>query len=431
MANYYFRLRDTSATNPTPIILFAQINGNRIKCKTNESILPSEWDATQKKPKRKKENKVLTDRLVFLESVANDTYLYFRDTLKVAEPLSSDFQSKFYELSGIDTTGSKTLNTEQPNLFQFIDSFVQTATNRVNLKTGKPLSRITIRNFIQLKNQLQRFSKQVCRVDFDRVDRDFYDKFIDFLFKQGYSTNTVGRYIKDLKTILNDATERGINTNYSYKSKKFAVLQVATDSIYLTESEINELHELDLSKYPKLDRVRDLFLVGCFTGLRFSDFTNIKPENIKGDFIEITTQKTNDSVVIPIHPKLRQIMAKYYKLYINSLPPAISNQKMNRYLKEVCGMVKSLNELVTDKKYNGKISLQTEMAKYLKVSTHTARRSFATNQYNKGFPASLLMKITGHRTETAFYKYIRVTPKESAQRLSELWKKEYSHLKVV
>lgn len=93
-------------------------------------------------------------------------------------------------------------------------------------------------------------------------------------------------------------------------------------------------HELERAKNPfsfphflHLDRVRDLFLVGCWTGLRFSDFSRIAPENIKGDFIEIETQKTAEPVVIPIHTTVKQIMKKYKGKYPNSLPPAISNEK--------------------------------------------------------------------------------------------------------
>jgi integrase len=332
-------------------------------------------------------------------------------------------------MSGIET--NKPDQHKDETLIEFIDTYITTAKNRINTKTKKPISKIHLQNLRQLKVKLLAFSKQVRKVDFNTIDLDFYDKFTAYLFKQGYGINTVGKYIRQLKTILNDATDRGINTNYAYKSKKFVAANIPADTIYLNESELDELFYLDLSEDKKLERVRDLFLVGCYTGLRFSDFTNIKPENIRGDFFELTTQKTNTDVVVPIHPRLREIMARYEGKTINSLPPSISNQKMNEYLKEICAMVDILNDSINTKTNKGNFIVNTDSPKYMKVSTHTARRSFATNQYNKGIPASILMKITNHATESAFYRYIKVTPKENAQRLREVWAVEYPHLKVV
>ena len=94
---------------------------------------------------------------------------------------------------------------------------------------------------------------------------------------------------------------------------------------------------MDLSGNPSLDRVRDLFLVGCYTGLRFSDFSRLTPKNIADGFIEIEQSKTGDSVVIPVHSVIKKIIKKY-----NGLPPTISNQKFNTYLKDICETVPSL-----------------------------------------------------------------------------------------
>lgn len=428
--NYYYRLRDTNATKPTPIILFAQINGNRIKCKTDESILPSDWDHTNKLPQVNKKNKDLLKRLNYLLTVANDTYLYFRDTKKIAEPISTDYQKKFYEIAGIDVPQREPV-PENITLFKFLDSFIDRATTRINVNTNKKLSRITICNFRQLRNQLLTFDKKVRKVDFDKIDSDFYDKFNDFMFAQNYSINTVGKHIRMLKTVLNDATEKGYNTNRAYQSKKFKAHNAKTESIYLNDDEINELHKLDLSKHTALERVRDLFLVGCYTGLRYSDFNNIQPEDIQGNFIEITQQKTNDKVVIPIHPKLFEIIERYKGKTPNSLPPTISNQKMNDHLKTICAKVKILNDSITTDNFKGLYKVSGNAPKYMKITTHTARRSFATNQYDKGIAASILMKITGHKTESSFYRYIKTPSKESAKKLLDLWQKEYSHLKVV
>lgn len=436
MANYYFRLREPNADKPTPIILFAQVNGNRIKCKTNESVLPDQWDHELKMPKAKvKANKTLINRLNFLLSVADGTFLYFRDTKKVAVPNANEFQERFYEVAGIESTDTKKEQPKELTLFEFIDKFISEAKHRQNEYTGEPIAQNTIKVYNQCKRLLQEFHTTRYRLSFNRLKLDFYLDFKEYLNDKKYGPNTVAKHIRTLKTFINDANERGYFDGTDHTKKRFRAKQVETDTIYLNETELKEIHKLDLTKTPPLDRVRDLFLVGCYTGLRFSDFTNIGPENIDGDFIEIRSEKTKIDTVIPIHLVVREIMRKYEGKYINSLPPAISNQKFNEYIKEVCKLCPSLQTPVnTDKSKPTKVKglrLHKDEPKYKHVSSHTARRSFATNQYNKGVSASFLMKITGHRTETSFYKYIRVTPKENAQRLRELWQKEISHLKVV
>jgi integrase len=437
MANYYFRLRDKNATKETPIILFAQFNGNRYKCATEVKIHPQQWDNETGKPKQVKQNAKITLRLNALETAANDTYLYFRDTIKDLNPDTVTFQTKFYEYVGIDKK-EPVNKTEKPryNLFQFIDKFITETKQRQNEHTGAKISENTIKMYNQCKRLLKEFNDTRYKIDFNKLSLDFFLDFKEFLNDKQYATNTIAKHTITLKTFLNDANERGYYENIAHKSKRFRAIQVQSPTIYLTETELDELYKLDLTKKPKLDRARDLFLVGCYTGLRFSDFTNIQPENIQNGFIEITTQKTGETVVIPIHSRVNAIMAKYEGKYINSLPPAISNQKLNEYLKELCELVPSLDipiEASTKKNPNEKpkgLKVVKSKRKFECVSTHTARRSFATNNYNKGISASILMKITGHRTERSFYKYIRVTPKENAQRLRDLWNMEYSLSKV-
>lgn len=71
------------------------------------------------------------------------------------------------------------------------------------------------------------------------------------------------------------------------------------------------------------------------------------------------------------------------------------------------------------------------MNKWEMVSSHTARGSFATNEYLKGTPSLTMMAVTGHKIEKAFLKYIKVTPKEHAERMKLLWKKRESKLIAV
>src|SRR5690606_7026043 len=133
--------------------------------------------------------------------------------------------------------------------------------------------------------------------------------------------------------------DRGINGNLSYKRKEFKALKEDVHNIYLNEDELKKIIALDYNENKKLDRARDLFIIGCYTGLRFSDFSTLTPDNISKDLIKIKTQKTGVDVVIPILPEVKKILEKYN----GKLPKAYCNQKMNEYLKLVAQKAK-LNE---------------------------------------------------------------------------------------
>lgn len=165
------------------------------------------------------------------------------------------------------------------------------------------------------------------------MDRKFYDSYCKYLFEVlNMSTNTVGKQIKTSKVFLHYAVDLGIPVNPAFK--KFKVLKEDTDIIYLNHPELKLLEDLDLSENKRLAYVRDVFLFGCETGLRYSDITQLKKEDIHENLIIILTQKTRDRLRIPLSSLAKTILDRYEGKYLNALP-AISNQKMNLYLKEL------------------------------------------------------------------------------------------------
>jgi integrase len=184
---------------------------------------------------------------------------------------------------------------------------------------------------------------------------------------------------------------------------------------------ISALYRFDLSANKRLEQVRDLFVFGCFTGLRFSDYSNVSPENIvpidRDYFIKLITAKTKELVIVPTNPIIMDIFRKYER-NANRLPKSLSNQKFNEYIKEACREAG-----FTEK---GRLATAPELELWQCISSHTARRSFATNLYLEGFPVIDLMKITGHKTEKAFLKYIRISKLDTAKRLNEHIKKNWS-----
>jgi integrase len=115
------------------------------------------------------------------------------------------------------------------------------------------------------------------KLTFDSINKDFYDKFTLYLIELRLANNTIGKQIKNLKAVLNYFSEKGLNSNLAYK--KFTKPTNDTTIITFEEKELKAIHKLK-SLTPSLQRAKDLLLLECYTGLRYSDIQNLKPENI-------------------------------------------------------------------------------------------------------------------------------------------------------
>lgn len=413
-----YLLRDPKAKKPTPINCVVRFNNCRINAGTGFKVLPQHWNETKQRVKN------------VVDATEKDATNSFLDDMQTAvEDIISELRSARSLTveavrEGIDKYLKPEVQAEEPTqgaLLTFIDKFIETAPERVNIETGKHINPRTIQKYRTTVRVLREFAATYKRpIDFDTMDLDFYADFTAYLTtKEGLAVNSVGKYVQTLKVFLNEATAKGINTKLDYKSSRFKVLKEDADSIYLTEPDLQRLNELDLSKQPRLERVRDLFLVGCYTGLRFSDFTAIRPEHIKEGLIRMEQFKTMGKVVIPCHPVVTALLQKYN----GQLPQAISNQKMNDYLKEVCqlaGLTSREGKGIT----KGGVRVVRSLEKWQLVSTHTARRSFATNMYLLGVPAITIMRITGHKTEKAFMRYIKLDEEQHAKIIALHWQKQ-------
>ncbi len=255
-------------------------------------------------------------------------------------------------------------------------------------------------------------------VKFEDLTIGFFKGFIAYLYKLEFSDNYVNKLLSTVRTVLNEATEDGVNKNMAYKSRKISVGKTDTDNVYLTEDELQKLAALELEARPSLDRVRDLFIIAAYTGLRFSDFSTLKPDNIQEiDGIKtfnVLTQKTTQRVVIPIHHLVEDVLRKYNF----NLPEPISNQKMNDALKVLC-KIAGLIQVVTKRQYNGGKVIEVPYQKFQLVSSHTGRRSFATNAYKAGVPMLSIMRITGHKKPETFLKYIKFDNEENAMLMAK------------
>lgn len=281
-------------------------------------------------------------------------------------------------------------------------------------KAGQKYSHNAIKNYGTTLSAVKRYLKanKLKSLPFVEIDKVFYDKFKKFCYGPGEEKeiSTFAGYIKDIKSAMNEAAEAGFHTTTGHKSSSFIMPSYEADTKALTLDEVDIILKHDFSDKPRLERVRDLFIVGCLTALRFSNYNNLKIENIENGFIRVKQVKTGDHVTIPIMSRLRTLLDKYN----GSFPAPVSNQEFNRTIKQVV-KESGLTYNVSVKSHNGGQAKINEVPIYTLISSHTARRTYATIMFKLNVRTSLIMGATGHRTESSFLTYIKATNEDKAK----------------
>ncbi len=397
--------------DPALIILVFNFKGRRIVLSTGLTVPQKHWnDAKDVQRVRASRDfprhKAFNQRLNLFESEA--IRLWDEYNAQGILPTAKEFKQAL--INSIED-----IHEEAPRLLPFIQQVIE---EREGM--NKPSGSIKVYKNC-LKNLEAYQDKRKKKLNFDMLDSAFVNDFKSFLFAQNFADSYVHKIFTTLKMFVRMAEDRGVYENCNLLKTKLDVQKRGKDNIYLTEAEIETLFKLELTG--KLANVRDLFLIGCFTGLRFSDYSIIKQENIQpiehgGKEVEclvITTQKTKQKVVLPIvNPMLLAILERNNW----EAPRKISNQKLNDYLKEL-GQIAGFTQEIEVNEYKAGGHQKRTCQKWELMTTHTARRSFATNAYKRGLPAGDIMKFTGHTTVASFMKYIKVTTEEAAVILSE------------
>lgn len=400
--------KDTS----TLIVLVLRYNKKRLVWSTREKIKPRFWDQKKNRAKitvNNSQDSHINKTLNTISSKAIDIFREHDGNISISD-FKKELDISFGRIRREETDG------KYIPFMEFLDHYIEERQKRKNAKRG------TWKNLQTAANHIKKFIKEKYpgkTIDYNDIDWKFRFDFEDWLYKKPreHSNNYASKQIDILKHFLIEAHDEGFHTNQIYnKKKKWNIEKEKTTKVVLSFEELEQLNNLDLSKNKRLDRVRDLFLIGAYSGLRFSDFTRIKPENIITEdgfeLLEIYTQKTDTRVTIPLLPELKQLLEKY-----GDQPPKISNQKLNDYIKEIC-KIAGFDQLEPIKKTKGGKRINETKEKHELITSHTARRSFATNFYKMGFPASELMKITGHATERQFLNYINITTRENAKSIA-------------
>lgn len=301
------------------------------------------------------------------------------------------------------------------DMFETLEVYIKEKTDKV--------SKDQIKDYCSLRKHLTAFKEYSSQpVTFRNLNLKFYNEFMDYLSYKavkrdgtvGLLTNSAGKIIRLLKGFVNYQITKGVIPHIDMKC--FKVVEEETDAIYLTEKELKVIYELDLSEDKELSEIRDLFIVGCYTGLRWSDLSELNSENIDrvNGYINIKQRKVHKAVVIPMIDYVPEVLERY-----NYVLPKITSYKFNERLKEL-GKKAMLTQKVEIVRKKGATRVADVYEKWELISSHTCRRSFCTNMYLAGFPAEELMKISGHKTPAAFMRYIKVDGMQAADRLKAM-----------
>lgn len=419
---------------PTPVNMFLSYeysefrNGKRVyiplKYSTGKSIKPFFWlDRPTYRAKQTVEFDSVTfnNKLNQIEEAARKVFEKEIEANRLPEP---------NQLRGLLSTELKRKPVSQMNLNEFIKKFIEgIKSGQIETEKRTKFTYDTIRSFEGLKQQFDKFQTEKRKVyNFQDITLDFYDEFVRFFNDKNYSPNTIGKHLRSLKIVMHRAKDAGLHNNTEVDRKKFKVINAKVQEIYLTESDIQKLIKINLSENKLMDSVRDVFLVGYFTAQRFSDYSRIKKDHIRKldsgrKVIDMIQQKTGERVIVPVRPELEKILKKHkYEL------PRVLEQKVNKHIKTIA-LDAGIKETILIERTRGGLKAEISFNKADLIKTHTARRSGATNMYLAGIPTIDIMKLTGHRTEKEFLKYVLVTKEQTA---TNLLKHPYfnKHLKI-
>lgn len=432
MASLKYFLRNSKTDISAIYLRFKQGTSFDFKISTEIKIPKDRWSDSKQQllVTDLVDYKTINSKLKELDLYVNDEFeksKIAQETIILNQSWLKNLINKFFNRSEVDEIIKKEIYFSE-----FIDSFIVESKTKRN-RLGNPIKPRTIQHYNTTLNKIIQFENHTnIKLKIVDIDLRFHSNFIDFLEKnQKLNPNTIGGYIDDIKLFVNNADRKNIPINKEAKFSEFYSPTNKTQDIYLNEDEIDAIYNQSLED-DYLDNSRDWFIIGLRTGLRISDFLKLTNKNIVDGFIEKQTIKTDFPVIIPIHQQVQSILDKRN----GKFPRTISEQKFNTYIKIICEKV-GLKELVQGAKIvetsimlnnKKKVIHRKKTGFYPKhelVSSHICRRSFATNLYGK-IDTLTIMKITGHKTESQFLSYIKITPKQYAEKLKEYWRKNDS-----
>jgi integrase len=412
--NSTFKLKDPNSEKETLIYFrsfFSNENKNFIYS-TGEKIKPSEWDFEHRQPndingrtKRAENHRGIKKQL--------DRYIgYFTEIVNryknIGEHLTTDIIRQRFDEE------FKKIKVKE-DFFRLYEQFID---EKANDYTGKGISKSTKTRYEHNKNLLLEFQNHSkIKITLGSFNEKTYNKFLKYCIEiKDHSANTIHRDVGLLKTFLYWA----LNKKYSYNNDFISFKKppkFRTDEIALNFEQVELIYNYDFGDNKRLERVRDLFVFGCTTGMRFGNYSTISRSDVDGNFIRVIDLKSKSkNLAIPLNSISKSILEKYdYNL------PSITNQKMNEYIKEVFKKLEFTDEIKKTMKYGDEL-VDQKAEFWTRISSHTARRSFITIMKNKRVPDKVIMSYTGHTSLEVFNAYYRPSEDDKINYMNEVFK---------
>lgn len=385
---YFFLNKPHNKTSAIRLRYYVKSEKQTFVYSTGISIDPKNWNKENRMPKAKAgaagfELKQITSQLNrYVEELHTSiNTIESEDKPVTREELKKRLNQRF-----------KHVFVKKTTLIDHLDAFIEE-----KVSFGKYQNR-TIDKYNALKNKIIYFKKDAKLTD---INKKFMIDFINFLrLKHNMTDITLNRNIGYLKTFLKWCRYSGIKLDETYN--QVTVSTRDADHVHLSKEQVQTLENLSLNK--TLNKYRELFLIGVYSGQRFSDYTVFKKSDVVNGRIEKRAEKTDYKSYIPISKKLEKLLNKWeWRL------PKVSNQKFNQNIKKVCKIAGFTDE-ITKTTYIGNKKIESIEPFYKRVGSHTARRTFITLAANANVPDHVIMAICGIRDSKTLKTYKKFNP---------------------
>jgi integrase len=402
---YFYLENPTAKISRINIIHYLKFEKKNFKYSTGQKIESEFWDFGNRAPKILRGNKGIQHK--HLSSILT----------QYSELLESELRRSLEENKPLTRSGLKQVFEDQFKHEKKQElNFIETLQEFIDSKNRSGAQSHTWnQKYSNLKAKLEAFQRNKKEIQFNDIDEDWLDSYSGFLrtikikpFKP-HNDNTLHRNINFLFTFLIWAKGKYHNNDLP----KNKVKKYQADDVHLTTEEVVALEIMNLTG--QKEKVRDVFLIGVYSGQRFSDYSVFEKSDVQGDLIIKRAEKTEQESFIPLHGKLRNLLDKYdWEL------PEISSQKFNPHIQAICkaaGMDQEIKETV----YRGNEKKVNYIPKWKMVSSHTARRTFITLSSEKGLPDHIIMKVTGIRNVQTLQKYKKTSQKSVIDQINKAW----------
>ncbi len=374
---------------------------------TGRRVLPEDWNHDKREVRKSHPEHVA------INMVVNDLRRRIQEIADKAV-ISGDVPSISYVTAAFASDSPSKSNASK-DLEGILQKWIDDSSDRITPSA--------LKHYSVFRNHLRGYMKwkRISLIPYDLTTEEFHTQFRRYLEtqvmvdgKKGLMRSTVVAQYKRLKTFLNYCLRNDHLNKLNLPPTKFG--SESSENVFVNDAELDSIENLDLTDKPALESIRDIFLIGCETGLRYSDLSALRLTHFSDNFIRKPTHKTSKKVIIPISSRLKRVLERNG----GTLPKAPSSGNFNKKIKEVCRMA-GLTSTFTWLEQRGNRKEELSAAKYEVISSHTCRRSFCTNQFLKGMPNFLIRKISGHTTEKAFLQYIRIDEEQAAEEMARRW----------